>query len=296
MFRCLIILSTLLTFAISQNVNLSCLFAEMSGVYRCLLRNVNVADDENQNIIIGGNHMFGRTNEEVTQVDLSTSTTPFIITQFFTTFVNLETLIISSSGLTRIQANAFESAQNLVTLAIGGNPLQSLNAEAFLGLNKLTSLSVYDSELANVNERAFEGLELVDILFLSGNKIQSLPHAVFQPFVNLFYVSLSNNSLESLHGETFSNNRVVQQIELADNRINSLGNNILDNLNNLRYLNMEGNVCVNEAWSLTPKEQLLQILKPCFDNFIDSELKIFTFELHGTLIIRDGKGNEILKL
>lgn len=295
MLRCLMLLSTLLTLAISQNVNLNCLFADVSGVYRCLLRNVNVTD-ENQNIIIGGNHMFGRSNADVTRVDLSVSTTPFIITQFFTTFVNLEALIISEVGLTRIQPNAFESAYILNTLALGGNPLRTLNAGAFRGLNKLTALSVYDSELTTINERAFEGLENVDVVFLSGNKIQSLPRGVFQPFVNLFYISLGDNLIESLHGEIFSNSRDVRQIELENNQINALGRNFLDNLNYLQYLNLEGNKCVSGSWSLVPKDQLLQILKPCFENFVDSEAKIFTFELHGTLLIRDEKGNEILQL
>lgn len=296
MLRHVMILSSVLTLAISQNVNLNCLFADVSGVYRCLLRNANVADDESRNIVIGGNHMFGRSNADVKRIDMSASTTPFVIKQFFTTFPNLEVLIGSSLGLKRIQDNAFVSAVNLDQLAFGGNPIQTLNAEAFRGLSKLTRLSVYDSELTTVNEGAFKSLDSVDILFLSGNKIQSLPRNVFEPLVNLYFISLADNLLESLHGDTFSNNKLLQQINIQNNQINSLGSNFLDNLNYLSYLNMEGNKCASGEWSLTPRDELKRILNPCFENFIDSDVKIFTFELRGTLLIRDEKGNEILKL
>jgi Leucine-rich repeat (LRR) protein len=296
MLRCLMLLSSILTVAISQNVNLNCLFADMSGVYRCLLRNANVADNESQNIIIGGNHIFGRSNSDVKRIDLSDSTTPFVISQFFTTFPNLDTLVVQSSGLTRVQGEAFRNAANLDVLAFGRNPIQALGAGAFRGLDKLTRLSVYDSDLATIDEEAFEGLESVDIVFLSGNKIQTLHRNTFKPFVNLYFISLADNAIESLHGDIFSGNRFVQQIQLQNNRINALGSSFLDNLSYLNFLDMQGNRCVSASWSLTSLEQLRALLKPCFENFIDSDVKIFTFELHGTLLIRDEKGNEILKL
>ena len=272
------------------------MFANVNGVYHCLLRNVNVADNDSQNIVINGNHMFGRSDADVKRIDLSVSTTPFIITQFFTTFPNLEVLFGTSWGLERIQNNAFVSAVNLKQLVLGRNPIQTLNAEAFRGLGKLTRLSVYDSELTTVNEGAFKSLESVDILFLSGNKIQSLPRNVFEPLVNLYFISLADNFLESLHGDTFSNNKLLQQVNLKNNQINSLGSSFLDNLNYLNYLNMEGNKCASGEWSLKPRDELKRILNLCFENFIDSDVKIFTFELRGTLLIRDEKGNEILKL
>lgn len=286
----------------SQNVNLNCFFSDVNGVYRCLLRVINISDDESQNIIIGGNHIFGRSNANVSRVDVIDSTTPFIISQLFTTFVNLEILIITASGLQRIQANAFTNAHNLRTLSMGGNPLMTLSHGMFDGLTNLHVLSVFDSDLETVDERTFDPLAAIEILFLSGNKIKSLPPNVFRPLRELYFLSLDGNYLESLHGDTFVNHPNLQQINLQNNSINALGANFLNNLNRLNWLNMENNRCVNGSWSVgvaITMEDMLRILQPCFDNFVDipnGEVKTFTFELLGTLVIRDKNGNELMRL
>lgn len=243
--------------------------------------------------------MFGRSNADVQRVDVVDSTTPFIIVQLFTTFENLEMLIVTSSELSRIQPNAFANATNLKTLAIGENPLRSLDSQAFADLTQLTTLSLFNGDLESIDERSFEGLQLLEILFLSGNKIAALPRNVFRSLENLFFITLERNLLESLHGDTFANNRNVQQISLEGNKVNALGGNFLDNLPRLSYLNMEGNRCVSGTWGVnvvTPKEEVLRILQPCFDNYVEDGVKIFTIELRGSLVLRDQSGNEILRL
>lgn len=305
MLRYLILLSIFLTLssARGEDVNLNCLFVEVSGVYRCYLRGITVDDNESQRINIQGNHMASRTDEDVIRVEIIDSTTPFIITEIFTTFENVEVLIITSSRLRRIQEDAFESANNLKTLAISDSLLESLDFGMFQGLTQLTTLSVYDGVLENVDEHAFDGLNSLGVLYLKNNKITALDKNVFKSLSRLYYVVLSGNSLKSLHGEIFANNRYLEQINLEDNRINALGNAFLDNLQYLMHLNMERNICVSGAWSvgiMYPLDEMRRILQQCFDNFIepppDGEVRRFIFELLGSLVIRDESGNVIVEL
>lgn len=90
-------------------------------------------------------------------------------------------------------------------------------------------------------------------------------------------------------------------MNFTDNQINALGRGFLTNLNYLNHFNMDGNRCVSGSWGVSisvSTEDVLRILQPCFDNYLESQdvVKTFTIALRGSLIIKDENGNEILKL
>jgi hypothetical protein len=93
--------------------------------YTCLLRGIE-ALDVSREINLGGFHLAGRNNNDVTQVWVHLSDTRFVINQLFLTFINLRHVWIDTSNLQTLQVDAFRNANNLQRLTIEGNNLRRL--------------------------------------------------------------------------------------------------------------------------------------------------------------------------
>lgn len=287
----------------AQNVNINCQFSILSGnVYSCMIVGVTVVDDENQNFTIGGQHLQERTNNDVGRVHILMSTIPFIISSLFTTFPNIHNFHIMEAGLTRIQSNAFSNAHNVRVVSINGNPLRKLAANAFSGAANLELLDMLGNQLESIHELAFNGLTAVQQIFGDHNRLSELHHNVFRPLVSLDSLYLANNQLESLDGRLLANNGNVRRLDIARNQIDAIGSTFLDGIPRLASFNTVGNRCINSFWTIggvTTIETVRDGLATCFDNFVEppeDDVKIFTLELHGSLIIRDKDGIELMRL
>lgn len=296
----------LVLFALSaisaQNVNLNCNFLVIDSLYTCRLDAVTVPDNENANIVIGGQHIPGMVNSAVRRVQIRQSSTPFVITQLFTTFQSLTHLTISFSGLTRIQPNAFANAQTLNHfIALGNVPLRVIPANAFVGATNLVIIDFRGNSIDSVHEAAFNGLSTVTELHLSDNQIPAIPVNLLSPLTSLMWIQLTNNQLTSLNGQLFANNPELVIIAIARNRINGIGRNFLDGLNNLVIFNTFTNQCVDSFWIIdetTTLDTIREGLATCFENFVepDDEVRSFVLELRGSLVLRYENGTEVVRI
>lgn len=294
--------------AFAQDVDLNCNFVIVTNNYTCELRGVTIADDENANFVIGGQHLTGMSNADVHRVDILSSSTPFIISQIFTTFPNLEQFWIRGGvGLTRIQANAFANATNLRLIEIAGNnQLRIIHANAFTGASNVEILRLFSNRIETIHETAFSELSSLRSLELESNRIQSLHHFVFRSLASLEELMLSDNLMESIDGRTLANNGQITRLDFSRNRVNALGRTFLDSLTRLQTLNTLGNLCASNFWIVDGFFVTMDILRAalgnCFANFVEpppepeDDVKKFTLELRGSLIIRDENGNEIIRL
>lgn len=254
----------------AQTVNLNCMFFTEFSQYTCLISNVVVADNENQDFVIGGNHTAGRTNNDVQRLQIMFAQTPFIISKLFETFPNVQNLLIDSSGLTRIQLNAFSNARELTTVVIIRNSIREIPARVFASSPRLRSLDMDTNRIENIDENAFDGLASLQLLYLDQNQINKLPTNVFRSLSSLRTLFLQDNQLNSLDGSIFANNPQLFQVDIERNRINAIGRNFLDGLNNLFLLTMVGNVCVSQFWSISGSVTLDSVradLETCFSNY-----------------------------
>lgn len=291
-----------LTTVKAQTVNLNCQFANLNGMYTCLLFRATVVDNENANIILGGVHQTDRANQHVQQVLILDSNVPFIITQLFTTFPSLRNLQVMSA-LTRIQSNAFANANNLWNVEILDNPtLQTIHANAFSGAHNIRELDLHRNGIETIHATAFAGLNVMQTLWLDNNHIRQLPWNVFISTTALQRVNLDNNQLESLDGRLFGNNTQIARLDFVSNRINAIQRTFLDRLPALNVLNMQGNLCADTLWTVagaTTIETIRQGLQTCFNNFVDApddEFKNFIMQLRGSMIVRYENGTEIVRI
>lgn len=297
------VILALLVITSAQNFNINCQFLTVSTRYTCFVDSINVPDNESTNFIIGGQHQLGRTNADVRAIDISFSTTPFIITQFFTTFTSVTHFSSFTSGLTRVQTNAFANARSLQNLRITFNPaLRTINANAFIGAINLEIMDLWNNQIETIHEAAFTGLASLNLLLLDSNRLQQLHANVFRPLASLEVLELLDNQLQSLDGRLLENNRQIWLLDISRNQVNAIGRAFLDNLPSLsRFIALQ-NICVNADWRIggaTTVETVRQGLTTCFDNFIEppvDELRRFIFELRGPLTLRYENGTEIIRV
>jgi hypothetical protein len=253
----------------AQNVDLNCLFFTEFNQYTCLISNIEVADNENQVFVVGGNHTDGRSNNDVQRLKIMFANIPFVISTLFSVFPNVQSLTIDSAQLSRIQPGAFDNAAQLTTVTIIRNSIRRLPARLFPAASRLRTIDVDTNLIVEVDENAFEGLSNLQQLYLDQNSITSLPPNVFRPLPLLRNLFLQHNQLTSLDGSLFANNPLLFQLDIDRNQVNTIGRSFLNGLNNLLSFSLVGNVCVNRFWSIqgsTTLESVKADLEPCFVN------------------------------
>lgn len=285
-------------------VTLDCEFFFVADNYGCLLSGVTIEDNGNVDVIIGGQHWGEYDDLSVHWITFTDSNVPFFIPQLFTTFPNVFQLFMAGSGLARVPRGSFANASNLQYLMFIQEPqLQELPENVFVGASQLLYLEIVGNSVNTVHENAFTGLNQLQILYLDSNEIRVLSPHVFQPLTAAAFIRLSENLLETIDERLFAGNPQLEFAALNQNRITSIGRAFLDNTPNLRTLDMRGNVCSTGLWEIgvngTTIETVRQDLEICFSNPIDppeEDVKHFTIELRGHLIIRDADGVEIGRL
>ena len=183
----------------AQNVNINCVYhLPNPGVYTCLLLGIIVADNENQSFTIGGAHMSGRNNDDVLQVEIVNSDTPFIISQLFTTFSNMQRFIVTQDrGLRRIQTGAFRNATNLNNFVIHFNEkLRVIEQNSFTGASNVVSFSIVTNQIETIDDSAFNGLNRAQFVYLGMNQIRHLSENLLR---NLPQLMILHSQFNSLH-------------------------------------------------------------------------------------------------
>lgn len=280
----------------AQTVVINCDFVVSGSDYVCQLSAVQIYE-ENQQIIIGGEHLEGKSNKDVSLVMLFASETPFGITQIFSTFLKLENLILHDCGLTRIQLDSTVNYPALQQLTTTSNPqLKEIRANAFQGTSNLTQLVLGGNQIESISLNAFSGLTSLRFLFLSQNQIQFLALNTFRSLISLQHLVLSHNFIESIDGRLLVNNNQLSVLDISSNRIVGIQENILNKLKMLRMFDARGNKCVNRRWNLKEDDISVQDLRKCFDGFVKLPVRFQgKMVVRGKLIIRDENENEIVR-
>ena len=122
----------------------------------------------------------------------------------------------NNSGLSSVPSG-ITSLTNLKGLEFQNTGITSLNANAFNGLSDLYFLSFEGNEIATVDEDAFDGLSAVQILFLNDNEIESLDSGVLSDMTALRQVLLNDNEMLSLPSGLFAGLTNLDTIQLDSN-------------------------------------------------------------------------------
>lgn len=120
----------------------------------------------------------------------------------FSSLLTLQTLDLSSNGLTRPPWEALSSLTSLQYIYMQDNNLTSLSKSSFGNLPTLFALDLSRNAIASVERRAFNGLQQLLDLKLSGNQLEHVPNEAFKGLVALRKLDLSHNLLEKIDNKT----------------------------------------------------------------------------------------------
>lgn len=280
----------------SQDLELECTFIASFIHYECDLNHIEVLDPS-QNVVFVGNHLTGRTNENVTFVRINDSNTPFIIQQIFTTFFNIVRFEMFRCNLMSI---SIPPSIQLDWIAISGNNISRIERGSVSNQTQLGYFNLASNNIEHIDEDAFEGLTSVDSFVFFNNRIRALAPRTFHPLSYVMSIDLEGNLLTRIDEELFANNPNLVYIYLERNQINEIHPRFADNLRgSLRYLSLLENVCVDRGFPIYEEEDwssLNEGLTTCFDNYHlpPPARRRITMEFEGPLSLFDDSGNLII--
>lgn len=266
--------------------------------YACILTNV-VVTDEAREVTFSGNHLGGRTNDDVTIVHVLNSMTPFMVRQIFRTFPNTIELSYESSKLQTINV---PSTVQLDRLILYGNNITVIENSRFRGQTRLESIRAIGNNIQTIEENAFEGLSRLKSLTLIENEIRTLARKTFHTLTSLESLDLMGNSITRLDADHFSMNRNLRVLYLVANQINAISRNFADSLRTtLNYINLSSNSCIDRAFFLDSESDwflMTQALQLCFNNHdkTSGSRQRISFVFEGDLDILDEFGNVITQI
>jgi Leucine rich repeat len=249
-----------------------------------------------QDVVFGGIHMSGRTNDDVEVVLIQNSNTPAIFPQIFTTFVNVIELEMIRCNLLslKIPANA-----RLEFVLLYGNNVTHIRRGDFSNQTNLLYLEAINNNIQIIDENAFDDLERLLNLILFNNNLRELAPKTFHRLTSLIYLDLEGNELTRIDDELLAKSLQLQNIYLEFNHINEISRRFADNLRqNLELINLIANKCVDKAFVLVNEaswRDMNRDLEKCFDNYDNANLRArrITLEFTGRLRILDESGNVV---
>lgn len=268
--------------------------------YACILRGVEFDfSSPFYYIVIEGQHQPNRDNSHVRNLVILESNIDQIPANIFQVFPNLEAIVGEAAGVTAITVPNFTFANTLRALFLSGNNIPALVGSPFWGRGGITHLNLYGNGIQAISPGFFVGLTGLNYLVLSGNNIQTLANTQLAPLINLRTFFASNNQLQRLSNDFFATNTQLQMIGLEYNALDQIGANLFNGLNNLIYVGLNGNECVDEYFDNEAgidRESLGDALGICISNFIPDPPRdrSLTFELRGNMTVFDEYRRELL--
>lgn len=253
---------------VEDPINLQCRFEySVANEYTCKLYGVEVLN-ESRKIVISGEHLDGKTDDDVELLYIENSNTPFMIQQLFTAFPNIDQLRIRGSKLESINVPSFIQLRVLI---LQGNKIPRIENKMFAGQHKLDELKLEFNNIQVIDEDAFEGHETIRGLDFIGNQISELAPKTFHQLKNLVYLDFTQNSLTRIDGELLSQNSNLYALSLNFNKINEISPQFSEAFkDNLKHLFLKSNLCIDQNFEDIEEETWEEIeekLQNCFENF-----------------------------
>ncbi|XP_026490649.2 toll-like receptor 7 [Vanessa tameamea] len=120
----------------------------------------------------------------------------------FSGLLTLQSLDLSSNGLTRPPWEALNTLTSLQYLYLQYNNLTSLSKSAFGNLPTTFKLDLSYNQLTDLGPRTFNGMQQLLDLSLRGNQLEKIPNEVFKGLVALRKLDLSYNKLDKIDNKT----------------------------------------------------------------------------------------------
>lgn len=253
----------------AQAVEFQCEYGyRLDHGYPCQITKGKLESD-NEAVTFVGKHQAGKDDNDLKLISFSGNRLlrlHYFPREAFITFPQLNDFSLQHCQLRNLKNGDFQRAGNLKNLNLDSNELTQLNASTFVGATKLEWLSASSNFIDTINKDAFKGLSKLQMLILSQNKLRQLNIATFYELVDLREILLDGNGFETLPAGLFDRNLQMKRVWLQKNQLKVIEPQIFAPLENLVFVNLEDNVCINELFRKQYREtelMLTEALKNC---------------------------------
>lgn len=273
--KIVLIIYALLSVAFAQEpAGLTCNYFLSLETYRCELtiNNSNGLDDFTN---IGGIHLEGFTNADVTYILRVAGFSPNIPRVICDTFPNLERVTLFDTGLSEISDNSFAGCTQMTLLDLTSNRIRTISSNAFASLTNLEFLYLEQNDIGTLPENVFANQQELILLDLSYNPFDGgIPNGVFQPLSDLRTLFLGFSNLNAINSQWFTSNPNLDYLYLPGNRI-ELTETSFTGLSRVTYLNLaRNNINDIPEGTFAPLESLLYLYLYA-NNFTELEADFF---------------------
>lgn len=283
--------------------NFTCIFenSEILGTerYTCLMDQITYDFASPFYFIqVSGNHLSGRTNNDVENLRMTRCQTNRIPLNIFNVFPNVQALEVEDSGNISFVPPDFLFAENLRHIRIVNNNVPRLGNSAFFHVGeRLENLILENNNMTNLGAMPFSNAFNVRHVSIANNQISVLTPRMTSTLNNIRVFDASNNLIEDLDGRIFFNSPLIERVNFSGNRILSIGSSMLNINPNIRDLQLQGNRCIDENFEFENEADLEAIrtaLDTCFRNSpLGTQL---TLTVNGNLIIYNENDEVVLRI
>lgn len=113
-------------------------------------------------------------------------------------------------------------------------------------MEKLIDLKLDHNEIDMILPDTFWDLHSLQWLSIRNNRLKALTDNLILRLPNLKWFTVDNNFISVLHDNLFSRNPDLELISMKDNQLKEVSFDF-QNFNKLRFVDFEGNKCINSS-------------------------------------------------
>lgn len=151
--------------------------------YSCVVSDLSTSYNDRFVTTIHGQHLEGRTNEDVVKVLIEHQSCPYLPINLGEHFKNLDTLYVMKSKVMHLTNDDLTGLTKLKILDVSYNPIKRIHSDYFKGHGSIEIISFYDCDLnyievgaldplVNLKEGHFQFNECIDF---RGDDVELLP-------------------------------------------------------------------------------------------------------------------------
>jgi len=159
----------------------------------------------------------------------------------------LKKLELKRTQISEFNENTFADLISLESLRLIANKIRKLPQKLLWKLKKLKEFNASKNKIkleSVIDENLFDKNVELEGLWIFENQIKVLPKKLLSRLVKLRQFSASVNQIEVIDSDFFANNKKLQFIYLDNNKLKFIPVDFTKS-ERLNYLNLHGNVCIN---------------------------------------------------
>ncbi|KAG5683948.1 hypothetical protein PVAND_013204 [Polypedilum vanderplanki] len=154
-------------------IKLNCRFEDYKTVYKfsytCLAQNLQTTLNERTVTEVVGDHIFGKTNNDVEKVFIQHQNCHCIPRNLGEFFPNLKILYIMKSNVQYLMDGDLDGLDKLKIFDVSHNPIDQIGENFFKGHSSIMIISFYDCHIKKVTPGSLNSLTNIERMHFEGN-------------------------------------------------------------------------------------------------------------------------------